>query len=164
MACNSTLLCIHRSPARLSLLRENGYRLLTATNGRHGLQVLMSCSVDAIVLEYHLGLLNGSVIAAEIKQVRPELPIVMWAEHTELPEGALKCVDALLPASDPPHFLWAAVHFVLNVKPPGRRLMTRKTGTFAGQDFQLAIDTLAEKAAPFSPTVWRSILTGTVQF
>lgn len=137
---------------------------MTATNGQHGLRVLMSCPVDAIVLEYHLGLLDGSVIAAEIKQIRPELPIVMWADHTELPEDALKCVDALVPAADPPHFLWAAVHFVLNAKPPGRRLITRGTGTFAGKDFQLAIDALDEKDAPFSPRLWRSILKGTVQF
>jgi DNA-binding response OmpR family regulator len=115
------LLCIHRDPDQLDLLRENGYELVTATNGSDGLRLLMSRPVDAIVLEYHLGLLDGAVVAAEIKKAKPQLPIVMVADDLELPEGALTSVDALVTKSDGPHFLWATVHFVLNVKPTQRR-------------------------------------------
>jgi two-component system alkaline phosphatase synthesis response regulator PhoP len=117
----STLLCIHRDPTQLDLLQENGYQLVTATNGTDGLRLLMSCPVDAIVLEYHLGLLNGAAVAAEIKKAKPQLPIVMMADDLELPEGALRSVDALVTKADGPHFLWATVHFVLNVKPTQRR-------------------------------------------
>src|SRR5579864_69729 len=117
MATNSTLLCIHRNPAQLSLLRENGYELVTASSGAEGLQLLMTRTVDAIVLEYNLGLLDGAVVATEIKKAKPQLPIVMLADHLELPEGALKSVDALVTKSDGAHFLWATVHFVLNTKP-----------------------------------------------
>ena len=120
MAPNSTLLCIHRDPAQLTLLQENGYELVTATNGSEGLRLLMSRPVDAIVLEYHLGLLDGAVVAAEIKKVKPQIPIVMLAEHLELPDGALQSVDALVTKSDGAHFLWATIHFVLNVKPAKR--------------------------------------------
>jgi DNA-binding response OmpR family regulator len=120
MATNSTLLCIHRDPAQLSLLQENGYELLTATNGRDGLRLFMSRPVDAIVVEYHLGLLDGGVIATEIKQVKPLLPIVMLVDHLELPDSALKSVDALVTKSDGIHFLLATVYFVLNVKPAQR--------------------------------------------
>jgi DNA-binding response OmpR family regulator len=121
MTMKSTLLCIHRDPTQLDLLQENGYQLVTATNGADGLRLLMSCPVDAIVLEYHLGLLNGAIVAAEIKKAKPQLPIVMVADDLELPEGALRSVDALVTKSDGPHFLWATVHFVLNVKPTQRR-------------------------------------------
>jgi len=100
----------------LGLLRENGYDLLTATNGSEGLRLLMTRSVDAIVLEYRLGLLDGAVVATEIKKARPHLPIVMLADHLELPDGALKSVDALVTKADGAHFLWATVHFILNVK------------------------------------------------
>jgi CheY-like chemotaxis protein len=121
MATNNTLLCIHRDPAELSLLQENGYELVTATSGLEALRLLMTRPVDAIVLEHHLGVLNGAVVAAEIKKVKPQLPIVMLADDLELPEGTLKSVDALVTRSDGPHFLWATVHFVLNVKPTQRR-------------------------------------------
>jgi CheY-like chemotaxis protein len=117
MATNGTLLCIHRDPAQLSLLRENGYELVTAKNGSEGLRLLMTRPVDAIVIEYHLGLLDGAVVAAEIKKIKPHLPIIMLADHLELPDGALKSVDALVTKADGSHFLWTTVHSVLNVKP-----------------------------------------------
>ena len=119
MATN-TLLCIHRDPAQLSLLQENGYELVTASNARDGLRLLRTRPVDAIVLEYHLGLLDGAAVAAEIRKVKPQLPIVMVTDHLELPEGALKSVDALVTKSDGAHFLWATIHFVLTVKPAKR--------------------------------------------
>ena len=120
MSTQSTVLCIHREPAQLSLLKENGYRLVTATNGGDGLRVFMSWPVDAIVLDYHLGLLDGAVVAAEIKQVKPQIPIVMIADNLDLPNGALKSVDAIVAKSDGPHFLLETLHFVLNVKPAQR--------------------------------------------
>jgi hypothetical protein len=65
----------------------------------------MAQSVDGIVLEYYLGLLDGAVVANEIKQVRPQLPIVMLADPLGLPDGALSSVDALVAKSDAPHIL-----------------------------------------------------------
>jgi hypothetical protein len=137
----------------------------------------MSRPVDAIVLEYHLGLLDGAVVAAEIRKVKPELPIVMLADHLELPEGALKSVDALVTKSDGAHFLWATVHFVLNVK-PALRLQAASTaqmpvrhrrpgnplrGSYPGHG-NLNQPALDERNAPFSPRVWRRILNGSVEF
>jgi DNA-binding response OmpR family regulator len=121
MATNNTLLCIHRDPDQLSLLQENGYELLIATNGHDGLRLFASQPVDAIVLDYHLGLSDGALVANEIKRLRPTVPIVMLADNLELPDGALNSVDALVTKSDGAHFLWAAVHFVLNVKPAQSR-------------------------------------------
>jgi len=116
MGNSATLLCIHRDPAQLSLLQENGYELITATTGGEGLRLLRTRSVDAIVLEYHLGLLDGAVVATEIKKAKPQIPIVMLADHLELPDGALKSVDAIVTKADGAHFLWATVHFILNAK------------------------------------------------
>ena len=116
MAGIGTLLCIHRDPVQLSLLKENGYGVITATNGSDGLRLLMLHAVDAIVLEYHLGLLDGVVVAHEIKQVRPQLPVVMLADCLELPDGALKSVDALVAKSDGPHFLLETIQSVLQTK------------------------------------------------
>ena len=129
MATNPTLLCIRRDPAQLCSLQENGYRLLTATNGHDGLRLFASQPVDAIVLDYHLGLLDGAVVANEIKRVRPTIPIVVVADDLELPYDALKSVDALVTRSDGAHFLWAAVHFVLNVKPVQNREGKRQPRT-----------------------------------
>jgi DNA-binding response OmpR family regulator len=174
MATNGTLLCIHRNPAQLSLLQEHGYELLTATTGRDGLRLFTSRAVDAIVLEYYLGLLDGAVVASEIKRVRPTIPIVMLADNLELPNIALKSVDALVTKSDGAHFLLATVHSVLNVKSARSddgKLRTQthghpqRPGGFAGQAHHLkAKEPPTPKDAPFTAEEWRRIRTGTLRF
>jgi two-component system, OmpR family, alkaline phosphatase synthesis response regulator PhoP len=156
MPTNSTLLCIHRDPAQLSLLEEHGFELVTAENGREGLRLFMSRPVDAIVLEYHLGLLDGAAIAYEIKQVRPTVPIVMLADHMELPDGALKSVDALVTKSDGPHFLLATVHSVLGVKPRESTSVARERSAHPTR--ALSPD------ASFTAETWHSIWNGSVKF
>jgi len=142
----STLLCIHRDPAELRLLQDNGYELVTASNGSEGLRLFMERPVDAIVLEHHLGLLDGTAVADLIKQVRPEVPIVMLTEDLEFPDGTLKSVDAIVTKTDGPHFLWATVHFVLNAQPA--RLRQRGTGPENGAPtaFRQASEDLAAEA------------------
>jgi DNA-binding response OmpR family regulator len=187
MAANSTVLCIHRDPSALELLKEHGYELATATNGSDGLRLFMSQPVHAVVLEYHLGLLDGATIADQIKRVRPEIPIVMLVDHVELPADALKSVDALVVKSDGPHFLLATVHFVLTVRPAQRheaklrgqtpshlrRLGRERAGTDPGNANppRLTSDRLTtsrqttdKKDVPFSGEVWRSIRNGTIRF
>lgn len=177
MATNNTLLCIHRDPVQLSLLQENGFELITATNGCDGLRLFMSRSVDAIVLDYHLGLLDGGVVAAEIKKVKPEVPIVMLSAHVDLPDDALKSVDALVAKSDGPHSLLAMVRSVLDEKaiernerkskvqtqadPRRSRRSQEATGGCQSHPSKLASE---EKDAPISPGVWRSIRRGNIRF
>jgi DNA-binding response OmpR family regulator len=155
MATNPTLLCIHRDPTQLRSLQENGYKLLTATNGRDGLRLFVSQPVDAVVLDYHLGLLDGPCVANEIKQVRPAIPIVMLADDLELPDGALNSVDALVTKSAGAHFLWATVHFVLNVKPSQSREGRRQSQIKPSAD---------PRDAPFSASEWSAIRAGTIRF
>jgi CheY-like chemotaxis protein len=173
MPPHSTLLCVHMDPARLSLLHDNGYELVTATDGHDGLRLLASQPVDAIVLDYHLRLLDGAPVANEMKRVRPTIPIVMLADDTALPDGALNSVDALVINSDGAHFLWATVHFVINVKPaqtcgiklqdgtPNLRPSPRGSGICGPSASQSVAD---RKDTPFSAREWESIQTGTVQF
>ena len=172
MAASRTLLCIHRDPAQLGLSHDSGFDLVTATNGSEGLRLFMSRPVDAILLEYHLGLLDGGIVADTIKHVRPTVPIVMLSDDLELPDGVLNSVDALVTKSDGTHFLWATVNFVLSGKPAkGCELKAqapgpvRRLGKSEGQP-----DDLRTKASPaltdmpFSAEEWKRILKGTVRF
>ena len=117
MATINTVLCIHRDPNQLALLEEGGYGLVTARNGSEGLRLLMSKPVDAVVLEYHLGLLDGAVVADEIKHVKPQLPVVMLADSLDLPRGVMKSVDAVVTKADGPHFLLATLQSMLQSRP-----------------------------------------------
>jgi DNA-binding NarL/FixJ family response regulator len=68
------------------------------------------------VLEHYLGVPDGTATVDEIKQARPDVPIVMLTDHLEIADCDLKSVDALVLKADGPHFLLATVHFVLNGK------------------------------------------------
>jgi DNA-binding NtrC family response regulator len=116
MAAARSLLCIHRDPAQLMVLQEKEFSLITATDWSQGLRLLVSKPVDAVVLECSLGLLDGAAVADEIKEIRPRLPIVMLAESLELPEGALKSVDALVTNCDGPRFLLEDIRTVLQAR------------------------------------------------
>jgi CheY-like chemotaxis protein len=176
MGTQSTLLCIHRDPGQLLHLEENGYRLVTATNGGEGLRLLMSRKVDAVVIEYHLGLLDGAVVASEIKQVRPQVPIVMVCDNLELPEDALKSVDAIVIRSDGHHFLVATIHFVLSVEwkkqhdGAGRAAAARKPFNRLGLGRPRRTTSRPRRSStesgdtPFPARLWRRILDGTIQF
>jgi DNA-binding response OmpR family regulator len=160
----------------MSSLREQGYELVNATNGSEGLRLFMSRPVDAIVLEYHLGFLDGTTVAGAIKQIRPEVPIVMLTDDLELPDGALKSVDAIVTKADGAHFLWATVHFLLNVKRavPEEGLGTTQTAAhlrLAGRSekglarrHKTSEGKDDEKARPFPPRVWTGIRNGSLQF
>lgn len=181
MSTNGTLLCIHRNPDHLGLLQQNGYEVLTATTGGEGLRLFMSRPVDAIVLDYHLGLLDGALVAAEIKKVKPQLPIVMLAEHLELPDQALRCVDAIVSKSDAHRSLLPTVRSMLNADPEKlslRKLNSPEPVPFDGtrksreEAEHLKINSVpssdgaatSSNDTPFSPGVWRSIQDGTFQF
>jgi DNA-binding response OmpR family regulator len=172
MGTNPTLLCIHRDPIQLSLLKEHGYDLATATNGSEGLRLFMARTVDAVILEYQLGMLDGVTIADEIKQVRPDVPIVMWADNVELPSEALRSIDALVAKSDGPHFLVATLNFVLNVRPAQRReagarfqAHLHRPGKSQDKTHHVPTNTPTnENDTPFSEDVWRAIRNGSIRF
>jgi DNA-binding response OmpR family regulator len=117
MVASPTLLCIHRDPLHLRVLQDNGYELLTTATGQEGLHLFMSQAVDAVLIDYHLEEVDGAAVASEIKQKRATVPIVMLADHMELPYEALASVDAFVNKSDGVEFLLATLHFVLSVKP-----------------------------------------------
>lgn len=150
---------------------------MTATNGRDGLRLFTSQPVDAVVIDYHLAHVGDAAIAAEIKQRRSTVPVVMLVEHMELPYGALEAVDALVNQSDGAHFLLATLHFVLNVKPAQMHEanlrpqssaqpppLGRAQKGIAHRRLNTAPSAADDKAAPFSRSVWRTIRNGTVQF
>ena len=118
----------------------------------------------------------GFVVAAAIKQVKPDVPVVMVAEDVELPKEALKSVDALVAKSDGPHFLLATVHSVLSLNRAQRYQgelkaqtpgplphLSKSRGGPEPQQARPAKSATAE-ASPFSSKVWRSIRDGTIQF
>jgi len=103
MAWKSLILCVDDTPSLLEgqkmLLEENGYRVLTATNGPDAVQVFVTHSVDLVILDYHMPGMNGAVAAACMKNSRPEVPIMLVSGDEDVPTSDLEAIDCVLSKS-----------------------------------------------------------------
>jgi len=94
---------------REALLKMSRYEVLISTSARQGLALFMSLRVDAVILDYEMPGMNGDVIAARMKQSKPEVPIMLLSAHDTLPRCALEKVDAFISKGEPPMRFVAAV-------------------------------------------------------
>jgi response regulator RpfG family c-di-GMP phosphodiesterase len=99
---------------RKMLLEKNGYRVLEATNGSDALRLFLSQPVDAVVLDYQTRGVNAEKLAADMKLLKPGVPIVMLSAFGPLPENKLKAVDSFVLKSQSPKAFVAAVHTVVD--------------------------------------------------
>lgn len=78
--------------ARKMLFEAAGYRVLEARSARSALDLFATQPPDAVVMDYWLSDQdgNGTVVAEQMKRMRPRTPILMLSGFTALPgEGAL---------------------------------------------------------------------------
>ena len=112
------ILCIddHESGlmGRKLFLEEQGYDVLTALDGRNGLQLFMSQLVDAVVLDYQMPEMNGDKVASQMKSMKPEVPILLLSGHHSLPRHKLNAVDAFLSKGEPMAVFLGSLQQLLN--------------------------------------------------
>ena len=114
----ATILCVddhwNELISRKMLLEKNGYKVLEATDGSEGLQLFLSHPVDAVILDYQMPGMNGDVVAAEMKLLKPHVPIMLLSAYGPLPNSKLKSVDAFPSKSQPPRILLSTLREVLD--------------------------------------------------
>jgi CheY-like chemotaxis protein len=91
-----TVLCVEDEElqlrARKMLFEAAGYRVLEARSAKSAIDLFASNPPDAVVMDYWLSDQdgNGTVVAEQMKRMRPRTPILMLSGFTALPgEGAL---------------------------------------------------------------------------
>jgi len=53
-------------------------------------------SVDVVIVDYFMPEMNGKDVAIEMRRLRPQAPIIMLSGAGDVPEQALKYVDAFV--------------------------------------------------------------------
>jgi len=126
-----TILCIDDDDSMLGyqreLLERRGYAVLTTASARHGLQIAAVCAIAAVIVDYHMPEMKGHEVAAEIKRLKPEVPIVMVSSDDQIPETALKVVDAFVPKDQAPNRLLPVIAQICGEAPSGFPDRTRIT-------------------------------------
>jgi len=118
-----TILCIDDDDGMLryqrALLERRGYKVLTATSARQGLQIAAACAVAAVIVDYHMPEMNGQEVATEIKRLKPQVPIVMVSSDDEIPEPVSRVVDAFVSKNEAPSRLLPAITRICGEHPSG---------------------------------------------
>jgi CheY-like chemotaxis protein len=79
-----------------AFLEAFGYTVLTAPNGSKGLELASMHSVDVVIVDYFMPEMNGQEVAIEMRRLRPQAPIIMLSAALDVPEQALRLVDAFV--------------------------------------------------------------------
>jgi DNA-binding response OmpR family regulator len=77
------VLCVENHAQYLEVLRymleSAGYEVIAATTGSQGVSMLRKHAIEGVLLEYDLPDASGATIRAEMKRIRPEIPVLLFA-------------------------------------------------------------------------------------
>jgi DNA-binding response OmpR family regulator len=109
MGIRGTLLCVEDDfrcvMIRKLLLQSFGFKVLTSTSPRTALNIFAAEPIEGVVVDYHLPEMDGSQMAAAMREIKPHVPILMLSAQPSLPESALGLVDAFVPKGTPAEVL-----------------------------------------------------------
>ena len=93
----ATILCIDDEAsgllARRLLLESAGYRVIEAHSGPEGIRLFKSEQVSVVILDYWMSGMKGTAVAAELKRINPNIPIIVLSGVSNLPGEAAGLVD-----------------------------------------------------------------------
>ena len=97
-------------------LRMLGYQVHTAPNAAEGLALFSQYNFDLAVVDYYMPGISGDLLALEMKNRRPEMPVILFSGLFTLSEMVVAFVDGFVSTSDDPDALLDKVAEVLKPK------------------------------------------------
>ncbi len=94
------VLCVESHPEYMGALKYTletaGYEVTAATNGDQALRLLTTLDVDGVLLEYDLPDATGSAVRAEMKRIKPDVPVLLFDGVSSQTPFLLRFLDAYL--------------------------------------------------------------------
>src|SRR4051812_46160842 len=95
-----SILCVDDEYSILTIrkivLESNGYEVHIAESGQKALEVFAANPIHAVLLDYTMPQMSGGEVAEQLRKLRPEVPVIMVSAATEIPEDAIKFIDAFI--------------------------------------------------------------------
>lgn len=102
---------------RKILLERSGYRVLTAQDGLEGLEVFAKEPVEAVILDYSMPGMDGGEVAARMRQIKPQVPILLLSAYVGLPADVTSLVDLYMTKGEGPNMLLKKLSDLLQIVP-----------------------------------------------
>ena len=77
------ILCVEHHPEYMAalkyMLESAGYQVMPAATGTQATRLLMTREVDGVLLEYDLPDATGTAVRAEMKRIKPDVPVLLFS-------------------------------------------------------------------------------------
>lgn len=98
----SLILCVEDNERYLRLrkavLKKAGYAVLSACSGSEALEIIREAPVSLVLSDHMLRGTTGAVLAKELKEIKPNVPIVLYSGTVP---DSLKHVDGFINKDEP---------------------------------------------------------------
>jgi CheY-like chemotaxis protein len=112
-----TVLCIDDEALGLQirkvLLEVAGYKVLTALDGKSGLALFEDNTIHAVLLDYLMPGMDGGRVAAAMRVMKPEVPILLHSACVDLSPETINLVDATMPKGEGPETLISRLQLLI---------------------------------------------------
>jgi CheY-like chemotaxis protein len=95
---------------RKVVLEREGYVVFTATDGPTGIRIFRQQPIDAVVLDFAMPGMNGGAVATALREIRPNIPILLLSAYLTLPQEVQAMVTLVANKGD------GALSLLRNVK------------------------------------------------
>jgi CheY-like chemotaxis protein len=94
------VLCVESNPDNLRalkyMLEKHGYTVIPAVTGGQALDLIAEQPIDGVLLEYDLSDASGTTVRSQMKQMKPGVPVLLFAGVGEQTPILIRCFDAYL--------------------------------------------------------------------
>jgi len=98
------VLCVDDEVLGLEIRRvvfeRAGYTVLTASDGKSAIALFRQNEVDAVILDYAMPGMDGSQVARALREIRPDVPILLLSAYLSLPEEVNQWINLLVNKGD----------------------------------------------------------------
>src|ERR1035441_6912572 len=78
------ILCVDDNEQELSVLKfmlaTNGYRVVSATNGRDAIDIFSDTQVDLVLSDFSMPQMDGSQLVDRLKQIAAHVPMILLGD------------------------------------------------------------------------------------
>jgi CheY-like chemotaxis protein len=113
-----TVLCVDDEALglqiRRALLEVAGYKVLTALDGKTAISLFEVNEVHVVLLDYLMPEMDGGQVAATMRTLKPDVPILLHSACVDLPQATIDLVNATLSKGEGPEMLISRLQLLIN--------------------------------------------------